>query len=340
MHNFIYGRSFWPLRHLLFWSVTYLDEFLSFFGVTEAIEYKWIFAIGFLLDVAMVYFNLYYLIPKFYQKEKFLTYFLLTGLSVVLNILILDGLYFWNDIDCGECALTFWGAFTDALFTAGLLGIALAIKISKINHLSHQRLIELQKIQHETELNYLKKQANPHFLFNVLNSIYVLSRESPKAVPDVILKLSDLMRYQTYDATKETVRLNQEISFIQQYLDLEKMRRENLVTDIVLEGDMNNIAVPPLLFLPFVENACKHSQLATEEQEEIQIKWLHQDKELIFVIENTIGRRDGHLNDSEYGGFGLENIQKRIQLLYPDKHDLQFEEVGGKYKVKLVLEDL
>ena len=339
IYNFIYDKQFWLLRHLPFWMMMYLDEFLSFFGVTDAIEYKWLFLIGILVDLFMVYFNFYVLIPQFYQKEKFQTYFFLTVLTLLVNITISNALGLVGGT-CEDCGYTFYEFFTTALFTTGLLGIALVIKISKINYLEHKRLTKLQAIQHETELNYLKKQANPHFLFNVLNSIYVISRETPKEVPEVILKLSDLMRYQTYEATKKTVRLNQEIEFIKQYLELEKIRRENLQTNIVLEGDMNNIAVPPLLFLPFIENACKHSQLANGEPEHIEIKWEQSKKRLIFVIENTIGRRDGLMNDQEYSGFGLDNIKKRIQLLYPNKHQLQFIEEAELYKVELIIEDI
>lgn len=338
IYNFIYDEKYWLWRHLTFWLVLYLDEFFSLVGITEPLESPLLFVISFALDTFMVYFNLYYLVPRYFQKDRFQNYFIFTILTLLINVTMINLLGF-ADPECIECGTEFYEWSTSGLATAGVLGIALTIKISKINYQEHKRLIELQKIQHETELNYLKKQANPHFLFNVLNSIYVLSRESPEMVPEIILKLSDLMRYQTYDATKTKVRLNAEIDFIKKYLELEKMRREYLETEIVLEGDMNNVAVPPLLFLPFIENACKHSQLANGNKEEVHIKWEQKEKQLIFVIENTIGRRDGLINDEDYSGFGLENIKKRIQLLYPNNHQLKFEEIGGHYKVTLVIED-
>ncbi len=331
--SFLFDKKFWIVRHGLFWMAMYLDEFLSIFGLTEPISESWTFFLGLLLDVVMVYFNLYYVIPRFFQRSKMATYVSLTLLTLMLNVVILTAVSYSPNEDY----TLFYDIFSTTLVTSGLLGIAIAIKVSKISYLRQQRLNDLQQLQLNTELNYLKKQVNPHFLFNVLNNMYVQSRETPKEVPETIMKLSELMRYQTYDAAKEQVSLKQEINFIEKYLDLEKMRREFLHIEVEKEGDFNNVAVPPMLFLPFVENACKHSTLTTGESEHIRIKWKHNIPKLVFTIENTIGNRRGHINDAQYSGFGLENIKKRIELLYPDKHELSIKEEGGFYKVKLVV---
>jgi len=333
LDTFLFDKKFWIVRHGLFWIIMYLDEFLSIFGLTEQFDWSWTFYLGLVLDVVMVYFNLYYLIPRFFQRTKISIYVGLTLLTLIANVAILTAISY---PPCEECSL-FYDIFSITLVTSGLLGIAVAIKVSQISYLRQQRLNELQQLQLNTELNYLKKQVNPHFLFNVLNNMYVQSRENPKEVPETILKLSELMRYQTYDAAKKQVSLKQEIDFIGKYLDLEKMRREFLHIDIQKAGNLNNIPVPPMLFLPFVENACKHSALTTSEPEYIHIKWEHNAPELVFSIENTIGNRIGHLNDSKYSGFGLENIKKRIELLYPDKHELSIKEEDGLYKVKLLV---
>ena len=308
----------------------YLDEFLSIFGLTEAYPaIEILSSLG--LDLAMVYFNLYYLIPRFFQREKMPIYVVLTLLTAIANSVIITLIFYEQSIDGSLFVSTFY----NSLITSGLLGIAVAIKVSKLTYIRQQRLNELQQLHLNTELNYLKKQVNPHFLFNVLNNMYVLSKESPQEVPEMILQLSELMRYQTYDAAKEQVSLKQEIDFIGKYLDLEKMRREFLHVDVQKQRNLNNVAIPPMLFLPFVENACKHSSLTTGEPEYIHIKWEHNAPQLVFSIENTIGDSSGHLNDKKYSGFGLENIKKRIELLYPDKHNLLIKEEGGMYKVKL-----
>jgi len=337
--TFLFNKKYWIIRHGLFWIIAYLDEVLSLFELEEPIELLYTF-VSIILDMALVYFNLYYLIPRFFQRNKILMYVGLTLITIIIDVAVFDYFLYQFSEDYSldaDVFSSFWFTvmLSSFLFTAGLLGIAVAIKISTITYLKQQRLNELQQLQLNTELNYLKKQVNPHFLFNVLNNMYVQSKESSKEIPETILKLSELMRYQTYDAAKQEVSLNQEIDFLQKYLDFEQMRREFLHIDLQKEGDLNNVAVPPMLFLPFVENACKHSALTTGEPEYIHIKWEHNAPELVFSIENTIGNRSGHLNDTKYSGFGLENIKKRIELLYPDKHELFIKEEGGLYKVKL-----
>ncbi len=334
--NLINNKEFWVVRHAAFWIVMYLDEFLSIFGVTDPIEDWTSFGIAFLLDVLMVYFNLYYLIPKFFQKGDVKNYILLTVLTLVVNLTLLHLLNITFYEDESVISVVF-GAF---LYTIGLLGIAISIKVSKITQQKMIRLNELQKLQHETELDNLKKQVNPHFLFNALNSIYVLAKENPAVAPDSILQLSDLMRYQTYDAAKDKVRLTQEINFIYKYLELEKMRRDHLKYNIEVNGDMNNIPIPPLLFLPFVENACKYSNSISGENEFVNIVFDHKDTDLFFEIENNQGDHKGFLQDAEYSGVGLENIKKRMKIIFPDNHKLEIKENTDTYKSKLIIKDI
>lgn len=257
IYKLINGKNYWILRHSAFWIVLYLDEFLSLFGISEPVESWPILASSIILNFAMVYLNLYYLIPKYFQKGRIKEYISFTLITIIINVLIdqiIDQIYYDE-----EFYLFLYFLFSNFLFTAGLLGIAVSIKISKISYQESTQLNQLQKLQHQTELENLKRQVRPHFLFNTLNSIYVLTKENPDTAPESILKLSDLMRYQAYEASKDKVRLNEEINFIEKYLDLEKMRRDYLNTSIEVNGNMNNIPIPPLLFLPFVENACKYS---------------------------------------------------------------------------------
>lgn len=330
--------GYWLVRHVAFWLVMYMDEFSSLFGITEPFENGWTVFIAMLLDIVMVYFNLYYLIPKFFQQGKVKNYTLLTLITLFLNLLIVQ-LALPNP--CSECEeFSLSGLLSSFVYTIGLLGLAVSIKISKITQEKMQRLNELQKLQHDIQLNNLKKQVKPHFLFNTLNSIYVLTKENPIIAPDAILRLSDLMRYQTYDAAHKVVRLNQEIDFIEKYLALEKMRRDDLRTSIEINGTTNNIPVPPLLFLPFIENACKYSHTISGENEYVKIVFDHKNTDLFFEIENNIGEQKSFLQDDRYSGVGLENIQKRMELLFPNNHTLQIKETELSYKVKLIIKDI
>ncbi len=332
--GFFISNKYWIIRHGAFWILMYLEEFLSLFGLAESVNIYY-FIFGFMADVLMVYFNLYILIPQFFEKNKISTYIFWTLFSLAANMVVI---YFNFSFEYGD-DFRINDIFYSLLFTLGLLGLAVAIKIAKNAYLKQQKFHELQQLQLTTELNYLKKQVNPHFLFNVLNTMYVQAKEYPEDVPETILKLSDLMRYQTYDAAHETVRLNQELDFIKQYLALEKMRRNDLTVGLKIKGSMDNISIPPLLFLPFVENACKYSQSISSENEQIHLLWELVDRNLIFKIENTFDRSYVSSND-DYSGMGLENIQKRMQLLYPKRHILLIEETENVYKVNLTINNI
>jgi len=167
--------------------------------------------------------------------------------------------------------------------------------------------------------------------------MYVQSKTEPKEVPETILKLSDLMRYQTYDANKDKVPLVKEIEFLQQYADFELMRRENLTIEIAKGENLNKIQIAPLLFLPFFENACKHSATAQDKSAWIQVSWEQVENKLLFSCQNSLGDRSGFINDEEYSGFGLENVKKRLQLLFPEKHQLDISEQNDTFTVKLLL---
>jgi len=335
LEHFIYDPKFRIARHLAFWLVWYLDEVLSIIGITPEIGMKDIF-LPLAFDLALVYFNLLYLIPRFFLKEKYQTYFLLTALTLVLNILISTAIGY-EDIVEGEL---FYSLFHSFLLTTGILGIAVAIKIAKITYRKQQQLNDLQQNQLKAELNYLKKQVNPHFLFNVLNNIYVQSKEDPKSVPESILQLSELMRYQTYDAAKDRISLGKEIDFIEKYLSLEKMRCEFLKTEMKLTGAVKRISIPPLLLLPFVENACKHSHKGNGDEELIEIHVTQKEADLMLMVKNTQGLKTGHINDEEYSGFGMDNIKKRIELLYPDSHQLNFSEDDNFFTVELIIQNI
>ncbi len=336
-NNFFYSPKFWILRHLLFWFFFYIDEFLSLVGLTEPLgAYKeFVIAIG--LDMLMVYVNLYYLIPKFFNNQKIATYILLTGLTVLINIALVNWITFIPEDFEGPTDLVY-SIIYSIIYTSGLLGLAIAIKISKINFTKQEELRKLEEVKHAAEVDNLKKQINPHFLFNVLNNMYVQSKESPAKVPDTILKLSDLMRYQTYDANKNAVSLSKEIEFLQQYTDFELMRRENLDIDIKQEGDTRNIQIAPLLFLPFVENACKHSATSEDKQSWIKASWQYNEDVLTFHCQNSVGNRSGFINDAQYSGFGLDNVKKRLHLLFPEKHTLSIKEEADTFTVHLEIQ--
>jgi signal transduction histidine kinase len=336
LKQLIFDSKYWWLRHLMFWLFLYVDVFSYIWDYQADYQSELISDIlSLLLDMALVYFNLYVLIPKFALNNKlvqYLFYSLLT-LLFVCSINTYEDFYLFENEEHFSLG---WSFYYTVLATVGVLAPAVAIKISKYFYQETVRANEVEKIGLKSELNYLKQQINPHFLFNSLNNIYIMSREKSSKTPDTILQLSDLMRYQTYEAAKDKVLLSKEIEFLDNYLKLEQLRRDNLAVEYNVKGQTNRLLIDPLLFLPFVENACKYSCKTDGSKEEIHMNWSINDNHLQFNIVNNIGV--ARPNDKEHSGFGLDNVKKRLELLYPNKHRLSIIENGDNFSVDLIIE--
>jgi LytS/YehU family sensor histidine kinase len=211
---------------------------------------------------------------------------------------------------------------------------AASIKIGRYSFYKEKEYAAIQIQQLQSELSLLKAQVNPHFLFNTLNNVYglILQQQTNQAA-EVTLKLSDLMRYMLESSKLNLVLLRKEIKFIEDYLSLERIRLSptNTITFEVSRVD-REIFIPPLLFIPLVENAFKHG---LQNQVDAGCASFHltlQQHELYFEAINTKGNS---LQRTEVSGTGLENLTKRLQLLYPDKHTLQIEESAEMFKVIL-----
>lgn len=204
-----------------------------------------------------------------------------------------------------------------------MASLAVGIKLLKYWILREKFIGELATAKLQAELKFLKAQIHPHFLFNTLNNLYSLTiKQSPNA-PIVVEKISELLRYISYEVTNEMVPLKQEINCIENYIALEKIRHgENLEVSFDIDVDNNQKEIAPLLLLPFVENACKHSSGNSRSRKWITIHLSLKNGKLIFIIENSI---DSLIETSREAdkGIGLINVARRLELIYPLKYDLQ-----------------
>ena len=194
--------------------------------------------------------------------------------------------------------------------------------------------LENQKLR--AELSFLKMQVNPHFLFNALNNIYSLSViENTKRTSNSILKLSELMRYMLYEKedAENKVSLDKEINHINSYIDLEKLRHPNdIYVNFSIEGDINGKRVPPLLLFPLVENAFKHGVI-TEKEKPLNIELKISDHHLNFLIDNY----NNHYQKDKVGGIGVQNVKKRLDLLYGNNYKLHINHTKERYILNLNL---
>ena len=171
------------------------------------------------------------------------------------------------------------------------------------------------------ELAFLKSQINPHFLFNTLNNLYGLSLSEPEKTPDAIIKLSDMMRYMLYESNAERVPLQKEIAYLKSYIELQKLRYDGITyINFEVQGQDNGQEIAPLLLISFVENAFKHGEVF-EPQHPLSMTLIFDEKNVIFEVKNKIH----HKNKDEIGGFGVKNVERRLELLYPKRHKLLVE---------------
>ena len=195
-----------------------------------------------------------------------------------------------------------------------------------------QILTTLKNEKVKTELLHLKAQINPHFFFNMLNNLYGLVGKDAKKAQDLILKLSDMMRYSIYEGEKESVELQVEVDYLKNYIDLHKMRYHKKI-DITFKVDiqMKSCKVMPLLFIILLENAFKHGVEKLRENAFVRIHLSALNNEIYFEIENNFDKEIAATST----GIGLENLKRRLELVYPKKHSLSFESKEDLYRAKL-----
>jgi len=187
-----------------------------------------------------------------------------------------------------------------------------------------------------TELKLLKAQINPHFIFNALNNIYALTYSRSEKAPDSVLKLSEMLRYVFYDCSKDTVRLEEELEYIENFIAFQQMKSEkqqHITMDY--RGAPKNTVVAPMLFIPFIENAFKFSKIEEDPQAWVHMRFFAEANKLCFSIENSLPASGKPASGQ---GLGIPNVKQRLKVLYPKRHDLKIEEKEQKFKVNLKIQ--
>jgi LytS/YehU family sensor histidine kinase len=197
------------------------------------------------------------------------------------------------------------------------------------------RIKEIEKQKIEAELQALKAQVNPHFFFNTLNSLYSLSLDKSDKAPELILKLSELMRFVIYDSRDDFVTMEKQLEFMKSYVYLERLRMdEHLRLTFTVTGSNLQIRIAPLIFIAFIENAFKHVSKTIPDPYIIISFDLEKTDSVHFIVENS---RDPVVSNPVNRGLGLSNVRQRLNLLYPDMHDLKLEEKPDTYRVELTI---
>lgn len=340
MTKFEKNRIIWEI--LLLWGAWLLISF----SLTNGYEYPERFLkrviptlLGFIIIIQI---NVQYLFPKFFLQKKHILYVFCGTLFLATTVLLLyHEIFPWSDWfrfrplsqaeGMGRRAMP--GA-SGVRWMRELTPLIIAFLGSTLLEITRFANIK-EKEKLEAELKFLKSQVNPHFLFNALNNIYSLAVVQAPQTPESVMQLSEILRYMVYDSNEEKVPLKSEINYIENFVDLQLLKdSRGMDVELDLDKTASNLMVAPLLFIPFVENAFKHSKIESLKNGFIKIQLKADNNKIAFYVVNSIP--ENNFTKDEVGGVGLENIKKRLDLLYPNhQYELNINQTDNRFEVSL-----
>ena len=333
------------LLHVIFWCGVLL--FYTYFFGFDSFNFSYVLSFSLFLmpiTIATTYVFIYKIIPDYLIKKQFFRFGLYSLYTLIISTYLIVVSVFYGLIYLSNFKYTNMAPISRSLLFVGtavylVVIIVSAFKLIKL-HLKHaektnkleNKILETQLKLKEQELNYLKMQIHPHFLFNTLNTMYGYALKKADEAPEMILKLSNLLDYLLYKVDKPFVLLTDDIHHIKDYIELEKMRFNNTLNiELITENISEDIKIAPMLLLPFIENSFKHGAIKNGVLS-IKVKIACTGKNIYFYIENT--SKDSEMSNK---GIGLENIQKRLDLVYKDHYALNISNDNEIFKVKLTL---
>jgi sensor histidine kinase YesM len=338
-------RQYRVRRHLVFWAAWWLfagfiysiGPFSANMGYLKNLFRSLTESLAFMpMHIFLTYALIYFVIPRFLLKQKYaltiifvvLSFAVTASLSVLISGIIIGPIrsfYQYHYAYSNYVSVSFAMAFMAGLrggITVG--GLAAAIKLMKHWYVEGQRNLQLQKENTEAQLQILKAQVHPHFLFNTLNNIYSKTQNTSAAASEMIFGLSDILRYMLYECDKPLVPLSQELKMTQEYIDLERVRYGNkLELHAELPKATEGYFIAPLMILPFIENCFKHGASTILDRPWINLTITVDGNEMAMKLLNGKSQEDVQVNGH---GIGIENAKKRLALLYPGKHQLTIQE--------------
>ncbi|MGZ8522852.1 MAG: sensor histidine kinase [Chitinophagaceae bacterium] len=333
------GLLKYKLHHVFFWMLVFgFWYFLRYQDYTVPGRAFLITLIKVIDLAVMVYITNYILLPKLFYKKQYgwfvLAFFLLVVSSSVLKMNILGRIMDAPQLYSlsGDLKQRIYDNVIPHFF---LVIAGAAIKLMFDYSSLQQKMAETAKEKAEAELNFLKSQINPHFLFNSLNSVYFLIDKNNAEARESLHKFSDMLRYQLYEVNGAKIPVEREISYLKDYVDLQKLRKdEHYTVSFDYSPQVRGFSIEPLLLIPFVENAFKHVSSNTDKNNFVKLELTRNDGQFIFSTENS---KDRAKTTDAYSGIGLKNVKRRLELLYPGRHELVIRDEKDIYRVDLKL---
>lgn len=336
------------LLHCVYWISFLLLYINSKSNDTTYYDFTFVYSWKILAQVIVAYGLIYWIIPQTLNKKKYFVFlfcaigwlYLVFALLMILKYYYLEPKFpgFFDDwlghkMSVPERLTSFTLIFREFSFITYPIIILGFISFNR----KQQRLLKLEEEKKSMELKVLKNQLNPHFLFNTLNNLYTLTLKKDDKAPEVIAKLSEILDFVLYRCNEDFVSIEKEITLIENYIALEKLRYDENRLDISFTKDiLENNKISPLILLTFIENAFKHGVVNETQKAKIQLNLVCKKNQIIFCIENTKPQNE-FASVSNKSQIGLVNVRKQLDLLYPKKHQLEIEETKTNFKVKLCL---
>ncbi len=343
----LYHIPFWVAYHCMWWAIAVgsVSEVARNILVFSPYSIKSAFYVIF--QALGVYFNLYFLIPKYLEKGRYVLYICLLLLTINCTAAVIATGYSASAWLSGKSLIELYGADTrflhflktnTLLSTVASAGLAMSVKLTKnwIQARRREQLLQTEKL--ETELKFLKYQFNPHFLFNTINSIFFLIHKNPDMASASLAKFSDLIRHQLYENNDKLIALSKETSYLENFVELEKLRQnKNLTINVEIDEYYNgHLGIAPFILMTFVENAFKHVSKDDDQPNWMKITMSSNQSQLFFTVSNSISV-SLTVSAVNYAGIGLQNVRRRLELLYPKQYDLNIKDNDNRFEVKLCL---
>jgi two-component system LytT family sensor kinase len=318
----------------LFWTLYVYRSIKSPGDVLKVILYSGTYVI-------ISYLNIYVLFKKYLLPGKIRQYILFSAGTFIVSYVIQHFIYFESWQHFRDELTPSWPLLVDMVINAityyMFIGIGLSVKMLKLWMNSELKVLSLEQENLQARLNNLKSQVSPHFLFNTFNNLYVLTKTNHKLASEMILGFSDLMRYQLNESEKEKVAIENEVNYIENFLTLEKLRKDKLELKISYDNhNLNGIKIEPLLFVTLIENAVKHGSQQMDDPF-IHVILLRNNGSFIIEVINS-KPEFSTLGKEESLGKGLDNLKKRLNLSYPGKHSLDLLSEKNVFRAKLQLQ--
>ncbi len=338
------------LLHLLYWFLVVIF-FLKYFEldlgfiVKEKNDFFWPVVYGAFFNAVIFYGTCFYLIPRYLNSNNRQKFYFLAFMGFLVVTFAENFIDIWwikevrtETYNTATPSFVFWTTwFFNAVINLLYYLFAFGYRLPIDKRAQERREAQLEKEKLAAELKFLKAQIDPHTLFNGMNSIYHLIDQNPEKAKDTVLKFSDLIRYQLYECDDDFIELEQEIKYLNNYISINKIRKEEDATiNVDISQEVDNVWVAPLIFTAFVENGFKFLSSHSEPERNVLNFELSNDDDFIyFKLSNTIDA--GVEIVQENGGIGIENTVNRLELLYGESYDLEYGMKGGEYQVYLKL---